>query len=124
MELAPQYYAIGMTPSDYWDGDIDYPKQFRKAEDIRRERVSTEAWIQGYYIYETLCSVAPLYKFGIKHPKPLPYFKEPIPVTAEAIRQAEEAAEKSKMEHGKNKMLKFAVNVNARMKNGSTDPGT
>lgn len=112
-----------MTPSDYWDGDNDYPKQFRKAEQIRREQASTDAWLQGYYIYETLVDVAPLYRFGVKNPKPRPYFKEPIPVTEEAIRTAQEAEEKEKMERGKSKMLKFAVNVNARYKNGSRDSG-
>ena len=124
VELAPYYYAMGMTPTDYWDGDIEYPKQFRKAEKIRREKASTDAWLQGYYIYETLIDVAPLYRFGVRHPKAAPYFEEPIPVTEEAIREAEEAAAKQKMEKGKNKMLTFAVNVNARFKNGSTDPRT
>ena len=106
---------MGMTPTDYWDGDIEYPKQFKKADDIRRERASSDAWLQGYYIYETLIDVAPLYHFGVKNPKARPYFKEPLPVTEEAIRKAEEDEAKKKMEKGIGKMLKFAVAVNAKM---------
>ena len=118
-EAAPYYYSIGMTPEQYWDGDIEYPKQFRKADDLRKERFSADAWLQGYYIYETLADVAPLFKFGIKHPKAAPYFKEPIPVTKEAIEQAEEEKARQEMEKGKTKMLKFAVGINARMSNGA-----
>ena len=113
-ELAPYYMSIGMTPAEYWDGDNDLPRDYRKADEYRRERESFNAWLQGIYVYEAMIRVAPVFKFGVKNPQPKPYFEEPIPVTTEKANKKREASEKREMEKGLAKMMNLAEKVNQR----------
>lgn len=78
----PQYLAIGMTPSEFWDGDCTLAVAYRKAEEIRNTRRNQELWLQGMYIYEALCDVAPVFHaFAKKGTKPLKYPSEPYSLT-------------------------------------------
>ena len=45
-----------MTASEYWDGDNDFPKQYREAEKLRQERINYEAWLHGLYVYDAIMS--------------------------------------------------------------------
>lgn len=122
-QVAPYYLSIGMSPSDFWDGDPDYAVHYRKADDLKRSRASYDAWLQGRYIYDILVSVAPLYRFGIKNPKAHPYYEKPIPVTEESIEREEAEREQRVMNKGLQKMFSLTVKVNQRFADG-TDPGT
>lgn len=58
----PDYLLMGMTPEQYWDGESELKKFYRKAY---RQRMETEerirdqqAWLTGIYIREALQSVA------------------------------------------------------------------
>ena len=53
-ECFPYYLSIGMTPEQYWDGDPTLTKYYRKADEIKKERLNEELWLQGMYIYEAL----------------------------------------------------------------------
>lgn len=55
-ECCPFYISIGMSASEYWEGDNDYPKQYRKAEKMRQEQVNYEAWLHGLYVYDAIMS--------------------------------------------------------------------
>ena len=110
-----------MTPEEYWDGENDLPRQFRKADQLRQERVSFNAWLQGYYIYESLLAVAPVFKFGIKNPKPAPYFEEPIPATEIAVEKQKQKQERKKMEENKSRMKEIARQINDRLSGGLDD---
>lgn len=122
-QVAPYYLSIGMSPSDFWDGDPEYAVHYREADKLRKSRASYDAWLQGYYIYETLINVAPLYRFGIKNPKVRPYFEKPIPVTAEGIEMEETEKEQRIMNKGLQKMFSLTVKVNQRYAD-ATDSGT
>lgn len=77
-EAFPQYLAIGMSPELFWDGDPNMARFYREADLIRIKRFDTEAWLQGMYIYEVLCDVAPIYHtFAKKGTKPTPYTDAP-----------------------------------------------
>ena len=70
----PYYLSIGMTEEQYWDKDCCLVKFYRKSEELRKERVNQEAWLQGMYIYDALLRVAPvLHAFAKKGTKPQPY---------------------------------------------------
>ena len=82
-EVFPFYLAIGMTPEQYWDGDPSLAKYYRKSDEIVRERKNQELWLQGMYIYEALCDVAPIFHaFAKKGTKAVPYPDHPYSITS------------------------------------------
>lgn len=60
-EAFPQYLMMGMTPEEYWDGEIGLCKAYREAYRMRMERedrmADQTAWLQGMYIRNALQSV-------------------------------------------------------------------
>lgn len=52
----PYYLSIGMSSEEYWDGDNDAPKHYRKAEKMRHEHTNYEAWLHGLYVYDAIMS--------------------------------------------------------------------
>lgn len=81
-ELFPYYLAIGMTYEQFWNEDPELAKYYRKADEVKRERMNQEMWWQGMYIYEAICCVSPILQaFAKKGTKPKPYPEEPHPIT-------------------------------------------
>jgi hypothetical protein len=71
-----------MTPEQYWDEDPMLAQYYRKAEEMRQKRRNEELWLQGMYIYEALCDVAPvLHAFAKRGTKPAPYSDHPYSIT-------------------------------------------
>lgn len=98
--LCPDYMAMGMTYDEYWNGDPEMVTFFRKASELKRKDKNYELWLQGLYIYEALGNISPLFHDWIKDPKPIPYPKEPFPLTKEdkenrELREAEEQDKKN-----------------------------
>lgn len=52
----PYYLSIGMSSEEYWDGDNDFPRCYRKAEKMRQEQLNYEAWLKGLYVYDAFMS--------------------------------------------------------------------
>ena len=89
-DLFPYYLSIGMSPEQYWDGDPMLAKYYRKADELSRKRRNEELWLQGMYIYEALCDVAPVFHaFAKKGTKPTPYSDHPY-----ALSQSDRVEEK------------------------------
>jgi len=109
----PYYLSIGMTEEQYWDKDCNLVKFYREAEELRAEKVSFEAWLQGRYVYDAICAVSPiLHAFAKKGTKPVPYVKEPYPITkASNEKQAEDKA-KAKYNTNKAFMENFMLSFN------------
>ena len=81
-ECFPYYLSIGMTADQYWNDDAELVKYYRKADELRLERVNREMWIQGMYIYEALCDASPIFHaFAKRGTKPHPYSDKPYPLT-------------------------------------------
>lgn len=78
-EQLPFYLAIGMSYTEYFEGDSLLPKYFREAYRIKREVDDYDAWLQGVYVYQAVdCAIynnPPLMKRG---KEPRQYFKEPF----------------------------------------------
>ena len=55
-ECFPFYLSIGMSSTEYWEGDNDLPKYYRKAFKMRQENANHEAWLHGLYVYDAIVS--------------------------------------------------------------------
>ena len=116
-ELFPYYLSIGMTPDQYWNGDTEWARAYRKADEMRMERKNQELWLQGMYIYEAICDASPiLHDFAKKGTKPHPYVDKPYPITEKQHKRNKEDAEKAKFDKGKKLMEAFMKANNSRFK--------
>lgn len=100
----PYYLAIGMTWDEYWNQDVCRVISYRKMDEIKKRRNNESLWLQGAYVYNALCSASPLFHSFAKHPKPLPYLKEPMAITKEM----QEEKEKENFNKMLNKMKALA----------------
>ena len=118
-----------MTNDEFWRGDPALVKAYRKAEELRRDRINQEQWWQGMYIYEALCDVSPLFRsFGKKGAKAVPYPKKPYDITPTKPdnSNSERKQEKQKMLAAKQKMQAWKAEVHAKRlatKGGAPDHG-
>lgn len=113
----PYYLSIGMTETQYWDGDPALPKYYRKAEEMRRERYNQEAWLQGMYIYDAILRLVPvLHAFAKKGTKPKPYVEEPYPISKKEQIDLKQKKEKKVFDKGKAVMEAFMSMTNKKFK--------
>lgn len=45
-----------MSSAEYWDGDNDLPRYYRKAYKMKQEQINREAWMHGLYVYDAVVS--------------------------------------------------------------------
>ena len=111
----PYYLSIGMTPEQYWEGDCTLVKYYREADEIRKDRRNQELWLQGMYIYEALCDVAPVLRaFVAKGAKPTPYSSKPYPLNNKQVQQNEEEKQRALAEKGKKFMEARMASINKK----------
>lgn len=111
----PYYLSIGMTEEQYWDRDCCLVKFYREAEEIRRERVNQEMWLQGMYFYDALARVSPiLHAFAKKGTKAKPYVEEAYPINKKKMEDAQLKKEKAKSQKGVRYMQAYMVANNKR----------
>lgn len=111
----PYYLSIGMTEEQYWDRDCCLVKFYREAEEIRRERVNQELWLQGMYFYDALARVSPiLHAFAKKGTKAQPYVEEAYPINKKKMEDAQLKKEKAKSQKGVRYMQAYMVANNKR----------
>ena len=114
-EQFPYYLAIGMTPEQYWDGDPALVKYYRKADEIKLDRVNQEKWLQGMYIYEAICDASPvLHAFAKRGTKPHPYSEKPYPLNSKQRERSEEREEMEIANKGKRIIEAFMKSHNAK----------
>ena len=112
-EVFPFYLSIGMTPEQYWDGDPSLPRYYRKAYELQRKRKNEDLWLQGMYIYEALCDVAPIMNgFAKKGTKPHPYTDRPYSITREDRVEERKRQELKDREKAKQYMLGKMAKIN------------
>ena len=106
-----------MTRAEYWYGAAELTKVYRKAYELQRERANHDLWLQGLYIYEALIDASPLYHDFIKgKPKPIPYSKEPYPITERQVKEKAEREERLRIEEQRAKVEAWAKRVNSQIK--------
>ena len=110
----------------FWRGEPSLVVAFRKAEEMRNDKLNQQLWLQGLYIYEALCDVSVVIpRVGKKKVKPVPYPDKPYELKTESDKKQEQR-EKRKMEAMKAKMEAFASRFNRKFagkKGGNNDGG-
>lgn len=107
-EVFPYYLSIGMTAEQFWDGDPYLVKYYRQADEIKIERKNQELWLQGLYVYEAICDVAPILQaMAKKGTKARPYPEQPYAITEKQRRREAEEKEKRIALKGKRMMERF-----------------
>lgn len=123
-KLFPYYISIGMSEEQYWDRDCELVKFYKKAHQIKLQQINHQLWWQGLYIYEALCNVSPLLQVMGKGPRrPLPYPKEPHPITQEEVaeRRQREMAEKFANMKARMEAWQTDVNIERQQVEGDSD---
>ena len=101
-EVFPYYLSIGMTCEQFWEDDPTLVKFYRKAAEIKNERKNQELWLQGMYIYEALCDVAPLlHAMAKRGTKPHPYPEQPYAISEKQRERDTEEKERKVANKGK-----------------------
>lgn len=122
-EAFPYYLAMGMSAEQFWDGDPDLARYYRKAEEIRNERRNQELWLQGLYIYEALCDASPIFhSFAKKGTKPHPYAERPYSLTDKERKKEQKAKEQSMRDKGKRYMEAIMLQTNKRFGVQQSEP--
>ena len=90
-EIFPYYLALGMTEAEFWDGDCELVRYYRKAAEYKTQRMNEAAWLAGLYVYEAIADLVPVLNPMVKHgTHPTPYPERPYPIT-EGERKARDA---------------------------------
>lgn len=70
--------ALGMSYEQYWYGDVRMTKAFWEADKIRHERINSEMWLQGMYIYDAISRLFPIpIALAGKNAQPRDYMERP-----------------------------------------------
>ena len=104
-----------MTPEQYWDGDPLLAKYYRQADELKRKRRNQDLWLQGMYIYEALCDVAPIFHaFAKRGTKPAPYSDHPYSLTAKDRKDEKKLLEQRDREKARRYMEAQMAKLNKR----------
>ena len=117
----PLYLSWGMTRAEYWNDDCDLARVYRKKHQYEMEQRNHELWLQGFYIYEAMLCVSPVFHDFAKNPKPLPYREEPFPITPKAQEEVKETKEETARELQKDHLVAWMQKVNKKMRERDND---
>lgn len=112
-DACPYYLAIGMSFSDYWDGDCALVRYYRRADELREKRRNQELWLQGLYVHEAV-SVALGNAFRKKGTRPQPYSDKPYPVTVLERREQDERQYQERRARMRGRMERIMTAINAK----------
>ena len=102
--------ALGMTPDEFWNKDPEYAVYYREADRQRTEKQNELLWLQGRYVYDALCAIAPFMRPMSKSPIK-PYLSHPHPLSKEAVRREEDRHDKLVQAQGKAALSRLMSNM-------------
>lgn len=70
-----------MSYEQYWDGDCEITKYYRRKKEYDMQRRNLEMCVQGAYIYRAILDAAPVLNPLSKEKKAFPYESDLIPLT-------------------------------------------
>lgn len=81
-EVFPYYLALGMSEAEFWDGDCELVRYYRKAAEYKAQQMNEAAWLTGLYVYEAIADLVPVLNPMVKQgTSPAPYPEKPYPIT-------------------------------------------
>lgn len=107
---------MGMTYEQYWDGDTDAHKAYRKAHKLKLAQKNQLAWLQAMYVYEALIDVTPYLKAFSKS-RPRPFRDSPYELFEDERREREEREQRERYFHMRDKVAAFAKAFNEKQQN-------
>ncbi len=114
-EQCPFYMLMGMTYEEFWDKEPAMAMYYRKRYKLKQRERNRDLWLQGLYIYEALCDVAPvLQAFAKRGTKVRPYSQEPYCLSEKEQQEREQEKEKEKMLKLKKIFTAFATSFNKK----------
>lgn len=97
-EQCPIYMAMGMSYDEYWNGELERAKFYRKAFELKKKQDNEKLWMQGAYIYNVLQDIYPLFNAWAEGAEVQPYMEFPLPLDEEERKDQETAKAKEEME--------------------------
>lgn len=107
----PEFLAMGMSYDEYWYGDFELTRYYRKAYELKLERQYYDEWRQGIYVLEALLAASPAYREmgkGIEHEYP----KQPL---FGKLAKNTEKDDYTKMLENKQHFMELANRINDKM---------
>lgn len=123
-EAFPNYLAMGMTYEQFWEMDSTLVIPYRKAYQIQQEQANRLAWLQGMYIYEALCDVAPvLHAFAKSGTTVRPYSEKPYEFMKPVKKKDTAENNKVKMQNAADHMARIAMLFNNKKRKEEEEKG-
>lgn len=114
-DVFPYYLAIGMTPEQYWEGDCELVRYYRKAAQIRQDLKNQDAWLQGMYVYQAIGNLAPILRaFAKKGVKAISYPDQPFAFDTKQKDERQEAKREKQDEKAKAYFQALALSLNKK----------
>ena len=108
-----------MTYDQFWKGDPALVIDYRRADQLRKERRNEEMWLQGLYIYEAIADCSPLlHAFAKGGVKAKPYLEEPFPLTKKEAEERKVREAKRKREQMIAQMEAWTEKINQQIGKG------
>lgn len=89
--------SLGMTYSDYWNGEAEMARYYRRAEEERMKTLNWEQWRLGMYMTHAV-STALANAFRKERSAPVKYAAEPFPLFPDEGKEKTVSAEKEKIQ--------------------------
>lgn len=109
--------AFGMSYAEYWDGEADLARYYRKANELKKQVWNERAWMQGAYIYEAILDAAPVLNPMAKKPEARPYLDKPYPLTNKEQEERQRRKNEQATKNGRDFVARFAAEFNKRFEN-------
>ena len=104
-----------MTYEQFWEGDCELVKFYRRAAQIRQDLKNQDAWLQGAYFYEALMDAAPVLRaFARKGTKATPYRNAPYELYAKQDKKKRREVQEKNDNKAKAYMEAFALSINKK----------
>lgn len=112
--LCPYYISIGMTYDQFWNQDSTMVIAYRRAHEMKLEEDNFRMWLQGRYVYDALCCVAPIFRAFSKAKKPIDYHDQPFMLKTTYSEMRKKQQEQDSDQKARAMLESFAVSFNKK----------
>lgn len=107
--------AMGMPIHEYWDGDCELVRYYRRAFEIRQKQRNHELWLQGLYVHEAV-AIAIGNAFRKKGGRVMKYSAQPYAVTRMEQREEQQKEVTVKPKKMRAQFENIVAAINAKFK--------